>query len=94
MYNAIIDGAMDEAEARRKYGDRIIDKLLHRNCQFSGRIIDECYGVEEMIATEELHEDCQEHYLTVHYLIKKEEVITCEDMGDFDYSNYYFTDSW
>lgn len=94
MYNATIDGAMDEAEAREKYGEAIVNKLLQSNCQFTGRIIDDCYGVEEMTSTEELQEDHHgEHYLTIHYLINKEEVDTCEDMGDFDYSDYYFTNS-
>ena len=91
MYNAIKSNAKNESEARLIAGDKIVDALINGNCQFSGRVIDDVYEVQEMtdhaIFTDT---DGEERSVEISFLIPQHDIDTYEDMGDYDYSEYYF----
>lgn len=86
MYLSIKENWIEEDEARKIAGDELVDEALAGNCQFTNRVIDDCFGVQEMSFSAEN----DTHRVTVYYLITKEEIELYEDMGSFDYSDYYF----
>jgi hypothetical protein len=92
MYEALIDGALTEEEVVAIVGRDLVDKILTMHCTFTGRVIDECFGCEEMIASVEVIIDDCERVLTCHYLIDTDDLRDAgDDLGELDYSNYYFT---
>ena len=91
MYPATKSNAMGEDEARKIAGNESVDKVLSLNCQFTGRVIDDCYNVEEMSASTNFMDDDEELTLTVFYLVDKKDCYETEDLGSLDYSDYTFT---
>jgi len=92
MYPAIKSYAISEAEARRQAGNKAVDDVLAINCDFTGRVIAECFGVTEMSASVDIiDQDGDERVLSVLYLIDTESLTDCDDLGNLDYSDYTFT---
>lgn len=92
MYQAIKSYAIDETEARELAGNEAVDNVLKENCEFTSRVIDDCYNVLEMSASVDfVDKDGEDHILTILYLIDKTEAMKTDDLGDLDYSNYTFT---
>ena len=95
MNNAKLDSWISEEEATALVGEEAIEEVLALNCDFTGRIIDDVFGVEEMSASigietiEYNNAECDT--LTVYYLVDKKEIDESEgDLSNCDYSNYYF----
>ena len=87
MYPARPSTRIDENEARKIVGDKLIDEVLSMNCEFTSRVIDDCFGVYELSAT--AYNDI--HKVTVYYLLDKEDVKNNgDDLGQCDYSDYSF----
>ena len=86
MYPAIKSNAMNEEEAIKICGKELVDRVKSINCEFTNRVIDECYDVTEMSASV----DFGEGSLTILYLIPNDDIETCEDAGDYDYTDYTF----
>ena len=91
MYSAIKSNAINEDNARRIAGDEAVDKVLSLNCDFTGRIIDDCFDVYEMSASVEFMDKDGDGILTVLYLVDKDETDNTDDLGSLDYSDYTFT---
>ena len=92
MYGERKSSAISEAEARKIVGDKAVDEVLAVNCDFTGRLIDEVFGVTEMSASiETTDKEGNDVILTVLYLIDSDSLIDCDDMGNLDYSDYSFT---
>ena len=86
MYPARRSNAIEEEKAIEIFGKEIVEKVKSIPCDFTNRVIDECYDVFEMFASIE-HND---YHLNIFYLIPNICSIE-EDMGNWDYSNFYFT---
>ena len=92
MYPATKSNAITEDEARAIVGDKAVDEVLGLNCEFTGRVIDECYEVQEMSASVPcIDADGEDRILTVLYLVNSEDAMAEEDLGNLDYSDYTFT---
>ena len=92
MYTAIKSDAINETEARRIAGNKAVDEVLSKNCDFTSRVIDDCYGVAEMSASVNFVDvDGNESILTVLYLIDSQTAQETDDLGNLDYSDYTFT---
>jgi hypothetical protein len=91
MYNAVKTNSIREAKARELAGDDAVDAVLAKNCDFTGRVIDECFGVSEMSASVEFTDHAGvTAKLVVMYLVDSESLVDCDDLGNLDYSNYSF----
>lgn len=88
MYPAVKSNAIREEQAIHICGKEAIEKVKSINCEFTGRVIDECEEVTEMSASITL-EDGRE--LTILYLIDNDVLNECEDLGDLSYDSYTFT---
>jgi len=92
MYADVKKSAIIEAEAVNVVGVEAVARVLAENCDFTGRVIDEVYGVEEMsasILTED--RDGNECQLVVLYLVDADDLAACYgDLSTLDYSNYTF----
>lgn len=92
MYNAIPANAKTEEQAEEIVGSENMEKIMKENCDFSGRVIDDCYECAEMTASINCTDvDGNDCILTVHYLISNDDTEEYEDAGNYDYSEYYFT---
>lgn len=92
MYPEIKSYAIDETEARAVAGDEKVDEVLGVNCEFTNRVINDCYEVVEMSASVDfVDKDGDERILKVLYLVDKKEALETDDLGNLDYSNYTFT---
>jgi hypothetical protein len=91
MYSAKKSNSIPEAEARKVAGNEAVDSVLDENCDFTGRVIDDCFGVTEMSASVDIEiADGDECTLTVLYLVDSDSLSATDDLGDLDYSNYSF----
>ncbi|NCC59987.1 MAG: hypothetical protein EOM12_03420 [Verrucomicrobiae bacterium] len=82
--------AISETEARKIAGDAV-DEVLGKNCDFTGRLIDECYGVTEMSATVPfVDQSGEDRTITCLYLIDNEQLAYSDDLSELDYSVYTF----
>lgn len=89
MYPAIKSNAITEEQAIAICGKEIVEKVKSENCEFTNRVIDECYDVVEMSASLDFG-DAQE--LTILYLIPSDQVYDPDlEMDQYDYSDYTFT---
>jgi hypothetical protein len=90
MNNATKSNAITEAAARAIVGNEIIDSVLAESCEFTNRLIDDCFGVVEMSASAKIdHPDYDR--VTVLYLVDKAELDECEgELDRLDYSDYTF----
>ena len=86
MYPARRSNAVNEEKVIEIFGKEIVEKVKSIPCDFTNRVIDECYDVFEMSASIK-HND---YHLNIFYLIPNICSIE-EDMGEWDYSNFYFT---
>ena len=92
MYPARKSNSINEVEARRIAGDERVDEVLSINCDFSGRVIDDCYDVVEMSASVDFVDaDGVDRVLEVLYLVDKTDAQETDDLGALDYSDYTFT---
>lgn len=88
MYNAIKSNSISEKEAREVAGNKAVDSVLDKDCHFTNRVIDDCFGVTEMSASVEIGNT--ELTLTVLYLVDSESLSENDDLSNLDYSNYSF----
>jgi len=90
MYNAICENWISEEKAIELVGKEAVEAVKSENCEFTNRVIDDCFGVEEMSASIDL--DCEEYdILTIYYLVSKEDLENCkEDLGNCNYEEYFF----
>ena len=86
MYPSIKSNAMSEEEVIKICGKELVERVKSINCEFTNRVIDECYDVTEMSASV----DFGDGSLTILYLIPNDDIETCEDVGDYDYTDYTF----
>lgn len=86
MYSAIKSNAITEEKAIEICGKELVERVKSINCEFTNRVIDECYDVTEMSASV----DFGDGSLTILYLISDYDIETHEDAGEYDYSNYTF----
>jgi len=91
MYPAIKTDAISESKAIEIVGKDNVEAVKGVNCYFSGRLIDDIYNVDEMSASI----DCQDVNgddvtLCINYLIDKDSLNDCDDLGTLDYSSYTF----
>ena len=92
MYQAVKSDEMSEADARKIAGIKAVDRALGENCDFTGRVIDDCFNVEEMSASVDFVDaDGEERILTILYLVDKVEAMETDDLGSLDYTDYTFT---
>jgi len=93
MYPARKSYAISETKARELVGDKAVNDVMSINCDFTGRTIDDCYGVTEMSALiETVDKDGNDVILTVLYLIDTSDLTNdLDDLGNLDYSDYTFT---
>ena len=85
MYPSIKSNAVSEKEAIEIVGVELVSDVLSKNCEFTGRIIDDCYDVVELSA----YAESETHTIEVLYLISKEESMY-EDLSNADWSTYTF----
>ena len=85
MYPAVKSNAVTEEKAIEICGKELVEKVKSLSCDFTNRLIDDCYEVVEMSASV----DYEDGELTILYLIPKDDTDD-EDMGNWDYSNYSF----
>ena len=92
MYPSIKSSSIKEEQAIKIVGEEAVEKLKSINCDFTGRLIDDCYNVVEMSASIDCkHEDGNDCLLTILYLINKDDLDNCgDDLGNLDYSDYTF----
>lgn len=89
MNNAIKCNAITEGQAIAICGKEIVERVKAENCEFTGRLIDECEGVVEMSASVNFGDDQE---LTILYLIPSDQVRDENiEMDQYDYSDYTFT---
>ena len=85
MYPSIKSNAIYEEEAIKICGKELVERVKSINCEFTNRVIDDCYEVTEM-ATSVYFNDGR---LTILYLISNDD-IEHNDTWEYDYSNYTF----
>jgi hypothetical protein len=92
MYDAIKSTAISEAEAIKLVGAEAVEKVKSEICDFTNRVIDDCYGVVEMSASIKIDPD--EHgdrTLVIYYLIDNDDLDNADgDLGNLNYDNYTF----
>jgi len=92
MYPAKKSNAIDENEARKIAGNNAVDEVLLECCEFTGRVIDDCFGVDEMSASVDfINDDGENCILTVLFLVDKKAAAETDDLGSLDYDDYTFT---
>ena len=94
MYPAIKSNAMTEDRARAIFGNLAVDTVLSLNCDFTGRVIDDCFNVYEFSASCNIEKirlpENEEERLTVLYLESIDDVDNCNDLGDLKWDCYTF----
>ena len=85
MYPSIKSNAISEEEAIKICGKELVERVKSINCEFTNRVIDDCYEVTEMAASVYFNKG----KLTILYLISNDEIEKCEEW-EYDYSNYTF----
>ena len=86
MYPSIKSNAISEEEAIKICGKELVERVKSINCEFTNRVIDDCYEVTEMAASVYFNNG----KLTILYLISNDEIEQCEGEWEYDYSNYTF----
>ncbi len=92
MYDAIKTNSLTEEQVLEKLGKDIVEKVKSLNCDFTNRVIDDCYDVVEMDASVDITTGEYAGYtLVINYLVKKDDLEEAgDDLGNCDYSNYNF----
>jgi hypothetical protein len=92
MYPSVKDCAIDEAKAIEICGADVVERVKGLSCDFTGRVIDECYEVTEFSAsTKFVDEDGVTRTLEILYLVDNDDLEAAEDdLGRCDWSNYTF----
>ena len=91
MYQAIKSDAISEVEARKIAGDKVVNDVLKINCEFTNRVIDDVFEVEEMSASLDFTDkNGDDQTITVLYLIDKGALADCDDLCNLSYDNYTF----
>jgi hypothetical protein len=92
MYCNIKSDSITEEEIELIMSQENIQKVKEINCEFTNRVIDECFEQEEMSASIECKDldgcDC---VLTILYLIDKDSLDLTDDLSNLEYDNYTFT---
>lgn len=92
MYNAIKTTAINESQAIELVGQDIVDRIKSQSCDFTNRIIDDCYNVVEMSASIDLTpDDYGDRRLVIYYLIDKDDLDNSDgDLSNLNFDNYTF----
>lgn len=92
MYPKTKSGALTIEQATDRVGADVISRLMSINCGFTGRVIDDCYGVEEMSASiDAIDADGENCRVTIYYYVNKDEIGDCDgDLSLLSYDDYYF----
>ena len=85
MYPSIKSNAISEEKAIKICGKELVEHVKSINCEFTNRVIDDCYEVTEMAASVDFNDGS----LTILYLISNDD-IEHGDEWEYDYSNYTF----
>lgn len=81
---------MTETEARTKYGNEIVNRLLSENCDFTGRLDDvlDLDNEYEFSACVEIDNDDYD-MLTIYYYEDKTDVQNCDgDLGCLNWNDF------
>ena len=86
MYAATKTNAKTSNEIVSLYGKDVLNQLLSLNVDFSNRVIDDCYNVDEFSNTLVVGDNIIE----ICYLQNKDEIANCNDLSDLSWDNPVF----
>ena len=93
LKDALKPNRLTEEQVVSMLGEEIVEQVKALNCDFTGRVIDDCFGVVEMAASIDITDgDYAWSTLVINYLVDKDDLDAAgNDLNNCDFSNYTYT---